>query len=380
MDFDFTDEQRMLKDSVERFVADEYEFERRKGYLAAPEGWSRDVWRRYAELGLLSLPFAEADGGLDGGPVETMIVMEAFGRGLAVDPYLATVVLGGGVLRLGASPAQRAALVPALIAGRKLLAFAHVESQSRYDLADVTTSARADGTGWILNGAKRFVLHGGCADQLIVSARVDGGRCDRDGLALFLIDAAAPGLVRRGYTLQDRFHAADVTLNNVRVGADALIGEAGAALPLIEQVTDCAIAALCSEAVGCMARAHELTVEYLKVRKQFGVPIGSFQALQHRAVDMLVMIEQARSMAMFAAMMAAEPAPDARRRAIAAAKVQTGKSGRFVGQQAIQLHGGIGITEECQVGHYFRRLSMIEILFGDTDHHLAVLARDGGLG
>jgi pimeloyl-CoA dehydrogenase small subunit len=380
MDFDFTDEQRMLKDSVERLVADEYEFERRKGYLAAPEGWSRHVWRRYAELGLLSLPFAEADGGLDGGPVETMIVMEVFGRGLAVDPYLATVVLGGGVLRLGASPAQRAALVPALIAGRKLLAFAHVESQSRYDLADVTTSARADGTGWILNGAKRFVLHGGCADQLIVSARVDGGRCDRDGLALFLIDAAAPGLVRRGYTLQDRFHAADVTLNNVRVGADALIGEAGAALPLIEQVTDCAIAALCSEAVGCMARAHELTVEYLKVRKQFGVPIGSFQALQHRAVDMLVMIEQARSMAMFAAMMAAEPAPDARRRAIAAAKVQTGKSGRFVGQQAIQLHGGIGITEECQVGHYFRRLSMIEILFGDTDHHLAVLARDGGLG
>ena len=379
MDFDLTDEQSMLKDSVDRLVADRYSFEQRKAYLAAPEGWSRDLWRRYADMGLLSLPFAQGDGGLGGGPVETTIVMEAFGRALALEPYFSTVILAGGCLRAGASAAQRETLVPAIASGELLLGLAHSEAQSRYDLADVRTTAKRVGDHWVLNGQKRFVLHGDTANQLLVSARVSGDPRDRDGLALFLLDAQAAGVARRGYFMQDRLRAADIQLTNVRVADSALVGETGRALPIIEQAADQAIAALCAEAVGVMARAHEITVDYLKTRKQFGVAIGSFQALQHRAVDMLVMIEQARSMALFATMMAGESDPIERSKAMSAAKVQIGKSARFVGQQAVQLHGGIGVTEECHAAHYFRRLSMIELLLGDVDHHLVALARHGGL-
>lgn len=379
MNFDFNEEQRMLKDAVDRLVSDRYGFEQRARYLGEADGWSRELWASYAELGLLGLPFSEADGGFAGGPAETMIVMEAAGRGLLLEPYLSSVVLAGGLLASAANEAQRADVLPALIAGERLLAFAHSEAQSRFDLADVATSASRDGESWVLNGAKRYVLHGDCANQLIVSARVSGGRRDADGLALFLVDANAAGLSRRGYQTQDRLRAADITLDNVRVDAAALLGTAGQALPLIEKAVDGTVAALCAEAVGAMQQAFEMTVEYLKVRKQFGVLIGSFQVLQHRAVDMLVMIEQARSMAYYASMMAAEDDALERRRAIAAAKVQINRSARFVAQQAVQLHGGIGVTEECQVGHYMRRLSMIETLFGDADHHLAQLARDGGL-
>ena len=253
------------------------------------------------------------------------------------------------------------------------------EAQSRYDLADVQTTAQHDGTGWILNGSKRFVLNGDSADKLIVSARAAGNRSDRNGLALFLIDANAEGVQRRDYFTQDRLRAADIKLTNVRVDPEQVLGEPGAALPLIQRVTDEAIAALCAEAVGCMAKAHELTVDYMKNRKQFGVAIGSFQALQHRAVDMLVYIEQARSMALFATMMASESNAAERSKCMSAAKIQIGKSAKFVGQQAVQLHGGIGVTEECQAGHYLRRLSMIEVMFGDTDHHLALLSRSSGL-
>jgi len=379
MNFDLTDEQSMLKDSVERLLAERYDFDKRKNYLATADGWSRDMWQAYAEMGLLGLPFAEADGGLGGGPVDTMIIMEAIGRGLVLEPYLATVVLGGGLLRAAGSAKQRSELIPAILGGELLLAFAHAEAHSRYDLADVQTTAKRDGTGWILNGKKRFVLHGDVAQKLVVSARVAGNRRDRNGLALFLVDADAQGVSRRGYFTQDRLRAADIELSNVRVEAENVLGEPGSSLPLIERVTDEAIAALCAEAVGAMARAHEITVEYLKSRKQFGVTIGSFQALQHRAVDMLVLVEQARSMAYFATMMASETDAEERSKSISAAKIQIGKSAKFVGQQAVQLHGGIGVTEECHAGHYFRRLSMIEVLFGDTDHHLANLARSTGL-
>lgn len=379
MNFDFNEEQRMLKDAVDRLVADRYDFEQRARYLGEEDGWSRTLWASYAELGLLGLPFAEADGGFAGGPAETMIVMEAAGRGLLLEPYLATVVLAGGLLTNAASPAQRADILPAVIAGERLLAFAHSEAQARFDLADVATTARREDGEWVLDGCKRYVLHGDCADQLIVSARVSGGRRDADGLALFLVDANAAGLSRRGYQTQDRLRAADITLDGVRVSESALLGEAGRALPLIEKAVDAALAALCAEAVGAMQQAFDMTVEYLKMRKQFGVVIGSFQAIQHRTVDMLVMIEQARSMALYASMMVGEEDVLERRRAIAAAKVQINRSARFVAQQTVQLHGGIGVTEECQVGHYMRRLSMIEILFGDADFHLAHLARDGGL-
>lgn len=379
MNFDLNEEQRMLKDAVDRLVADQYDFDSRIRYKAEADGWSRQLWAQYAELGLLGMPFSEEDGGFNGGAVETMIVMEAVGRGLLLEPYLATVVLGGGLLRLAGSTGQRAELIPQLISGDLLLALAHSEAQARYELSDVLTTARRDGDGWVLDGTKHFVLHGDCADKLFVTARISGGQYDEDGIALFIVDANTPGLSRRGYQTQDGLRAADITLSQVRVAGDVLLGEAGNALPLLAEVVDQALAALCAEAVGAMERAYELTVEYLKIRKQFGVTIGSFQAIQHRAVDMLVYLEQARSMAMYASMMTAENNPIERRKAISAARVQIGNSARFISQQAVQLHGGIGVTEECQAGHYMRRLSMLEFMFGDTDYHLAQLAHDGGL-
>jgi alkylation response protein AidB-like acyl-CoA dehydrogenase len=305
--------------------------------------------------------------------------MEALGRALAVEPYLATVVLGGGCVRLGGNAAQRAAILPRIARGELQMALAHGEAQARYDLADIATTARREGDGWVLDGAKRLVLHGGSADLLLVSARVSGGRRERDGIGLFMVRADAAGLTRRSFPTQDRLRAADIELSGVVVPDSDVLGVAGAALPLIETVMAHAIAAVCAEAVGAMAAAHEETVEYLKVRKQFGVPIGSFQALQHRAVDMLVMVEQARSMALFATMMSDEPDTAERSRSLSAAKVQIGRSSRFVGQQGVQLHGGIGMTEECKIGHYLRRLSVIEIQFGSTEHHLTQLAHAGGL-
>jgi pimeloyl-CoA dehydrogenase small subunit len=379
MDFDLTDEQRLLKDSVDRLIADHYQFEQRKKYLAEPDGWSRDAWKQYAELGLLGLPFAEQHGGFGGGAVETMIVMEAFGRGLVLEPFFATVILGGGLLRRAGSPAQQQALIPELAQGKLKLAFAHVERQSRYVMADVATSARKDGAHWVLDGAKSIVLHGDCADRLLVTARVSGERRDRAGIGLFLVDPSAAGVIRRGYPTQDGLRAAEVTLSGVRVPVADMVGDVGAALPAIEHVVDEAIAALCAEAVGTMQVMHETTLEYLKTRQQFGRPIGQFQVLQHRSVDMLVALEQARSMAMFAAVMAGEEDAVERRRSMAAAKVQIGRSGKHIGQEAIQLHGGIGMTMEYKVGHYFKRMTMIDTLFGDADHHLSRVAEAGGL-
>lgn len=379
MDFDLNDDQRLLKESVERLLSDRYDFETRKQYMQEPDGWPRDLWRAYAELGLLGLPFSERHGGFGGGTVETMIVAEAFGRALALEPYFATVVLGGGALRLGAPETMLADLAPAIAEGRTLLAFAHHERQARYDLADVAVTAKKNSGGFGINGEKSLVLHGDVADQFVVSARLSGTRGDRDGLGLFLVDAKADGVLRRGYRTVDGWRAAEVSFANVQVPSSAVIGEAGAAMSLIERIVDLAIAFLAAEAVGAMAATHEMTVEYLKTRKQFGVPIGSFQVLQHRAADMLIAVEQARSMAYFATMMADEADPAERRKAISAAKVQIGRSARLVGQQAIQLHGGMGMTMEYKVGHYFKRMTAIDTLFGDADHHLAIVSRLGGL-
>jgi pimeloyl-CoA dehydrogenase small subunit len=380
MDFDLNDEQRLLKDSVDRLIADQYDFEQRKAYAQQPRGYDPKIWAQYAELGLLALPFAEADGGIGGGPVETMIVMEAFGRGLVLEPYIASVIMAGGIIRQGGSAAQKAALIAQIASGALKLAVGTQEAQSRFDLFDVATSAKPDGDGhWLLNGEKGVVLHGDTADAIIVSARETGGRRDTDGIGLFLVDAKLASVTRRGYATNDGTRACQLTLNNVRIGPNAIIGAPGKMYPLLERVMDQTIAALCAEAVGCMQALHDITLDYLKTRKQFGVPIGSFQVLQHRAADMFIALEQARSMAFFATMMADEPNAIERGKAMSAAKVQIGRSGNFIGKEAVQLAGGIGVTMEWKVGHYFKRLTMIDKMLGDADYHLTKLAAAGGL-
>ncbi|MGJ4950795.1 pimeloyl-CoA dehydrogenase small subunit [Bradyrhizobium sp. HKCCYLS20291] len=379
MDFDLTEEQRLLKDSIDGLLADAYDFDKRKLYMKEKGGWSRAMWSKLAEQGLLGLPFSEDDGGFGAGGVETMIVMEAMGRALVLEPYLATVVLSGGFLRHGGSAAQKEAHLPGIIDGSKTFAFAQLEKQSRYDLFDVATSAKKKGDGWVIDGEKFVVLNGENADTLIVTARTSGGQRDKSGIGVFVVPADAKGVTRKGYPTQDGLHAADITFTGVEVGADAVIGDAANGLPLIERVVDEARIALCAEAVGLMDESLSTTVEYIKTRKQFGVAIGSFQSLQHRASDMFVALEQARSMSMFATMAAEFDDAKERATSIAAAKVQIGKSAKFVGQQAIQLHGGIGMTMEAKIGHYFKRLTMIESTFGDTDYHMRRVSEAGGL-
>jgi pimeloyl-CoA dehydrogenase small subunit len=379
MDFDLSEEQRLLKESVDGLLGDAYDFDSRKKYMKEPGGWSKAIWGRFAEQGLLGLPFAEDDGGFGAGAVETMIVMEALGRALVIEPYLATVVIGGGLLRHGGSAAQKEAHIPSIIDGSKTFAFAQLEKNSRYDLADVATSAKKKGDGWVIDGEKFVVLNGEAADTLIVTARTKGGQRDAGGIGVFLVSANAKGVTKKAYPTQDGLHAADITFTGVEAGSDAVIGDPENALPLIERVVDEARTALCSEAVGLMDESLKATVEYLKTRKQFGVPIGSFQTLQHRAADMFVALEQARSMSMFATMACDFEDAKERATAVAAAKVQIGKSGKFVGQQSIQLHGGIGMTMEAKIGHYFKRLTMIENTFGDTEYHLRRVTANGGL-
>ena len=304
MDFDLSEEQRLLKESIDGLLTDSYDFDARKKYQKEKGGWSKAVWSKLAEQGLLGLPFAEADGGFGAGAVETMIVMEALGKALVLEPYLATVVIGGGFLRHGGSAEQKAAHIPGIIDGSKTFAFAQLEKNSRYDLGDVATTAKKKGAGWVIDGEKFVVLNGENADTLIVTARTKGGQRDKTGIGVFLVPANAKGVTRKGYPTQDGLHAADITLTGVEVGADAAIGDPENGLALIERVVDEARTAMCAEAVGAMDESLKSTVEYLKTRKQFGVPIGSFQTLQHRAADMFVALEQARSMSMFATMAA----------------------------------------------------------------------------
>jgi pimeloyl-CoA dehydrogenase small subunit len=371
MDFEYTEEQRLLRESLDRLLGDSYEFAQRKAYMAAPEGFSRAMWAQYAELGLLGLPFAEAQGGFGGGGVETMIVMEALGRVIALEPYLATVVLAGTALKLGASDAQQEALIPKIVDGSLRLAWAHGERQARYDLNDVVTTATKMAGSWRLDGAKSVVVHGDSADRLIVSARIAGDRHDPDGIGLFLVDPEASGVARRAYPMRDGTRAADVALSGVEAEP---LGEPGAALPVIERVVEAGIAATSAEAVGTMETMLNMTVEYMKTRVQFGKPIGENQALQHRATEMMIAMEQGRSLAMLAAVMIDDE--DAARRAhdLSTAKVGVGQAARFVSQNAVQLHGGIGMTDEYAIGHYFRRCMVIEHSFGDTSYHLSKLA------
>ncbi|MFV0298877.1 MAG: acyl-CoA dehydrogenase family protein [Hyphomicrobiaceae bacterium] len=382
MDLELSEEQQLLKDSINGLLARRYPdvVKTRDEMARQPRGYSEAGWKELAEQGLAAIPFAEEDGGLGQGSVEMMIVGEAIGRTLALEPFYATVVLGGGILRHAASAGQRRALVPEIAAGNMTLALATQEKQSRFDLFDVATTAKTDGSGgYVLEGEKMVVVNGDSADKLIVSARISGDRRAKDGIGLFLVDGKASGVSRRGYPTQDGGRAADISLSSVKVSKADVLGEPGKGLAALERTADEAIAYLAAEAVGAMEVAHETTLEYLKTRKQFGVLIGSFQVLQHRSVDMFTALEQSRSITLFGTMMAGEDDATERRRAMHAVKVQIGKSGRLIGQDAVQLHGGIGMTREYKVSHYFKRLTMIELAHGNVDHHLRQLAELGGL-
>ena len=369
MDFSFTEEQTLLRNSVQGLLAAKYDFDARRKIVKSADGWSPEIWAQFAEMGLLAAPFTEEQGGFGGGAIETMIVMEEMGRNLVVEPYLETVVIAGGFLREGANADQQAAHIPGIVDGSTVWAFAYAEPQGRYNLADLVTTAKKDGEGYVLNGYKAVVLGAPWAQKLIVTARTSGGQRDRDGVSVFIVDKSAAGVSTRDYPTVDGRRASEITFENVKLGADALIGTEGKGLPLVEKITDQAIAALSAEAVGCMGELNKATVEYCKTRKQFGVPIGKFQVLQHRMVDMFMAYEQSVSMTYMVNLKLEEDEAE-RIKAAAGAKVQIGKAGRFVGQQSVQLHGGMGMTDELNVGHYFKRLTMIDTQFGNIDYQL----------
>ena len=370
MDFSLTEEQRLLKDSADRFVRESCPLDRRRALVSGEPGYSEESWRRMAALGWLGAGVPETYGGIGGGPVETMLLMEAFGAGLVPEPYFPSVVLGGGLVAAAGSEAQKQALLPALAAGDLKLAFACVEIQAGYDLFDVETTAERRGGGYVVNGAKGVVLGAPTADRIIVCARTAGGSRDRDGIGLFLVDRAANGVRLRGYPTVDGLRAAEVAFENVAVEEDAVLGDPGGAWPAIEAVEERAVAALCAEAVGAMDAIVRGTAEYLKTRKQFGRPIGTFQVLQHQLADMVIALEEARSMAYAATLRLDEPDALLRAKTISGAKHVIGRNGRLIGQRGIQLHGGMGMTEEMDVGHYFKRLTVIDLTFGDHAHHL----------
>jgi alkylation response protein AidB-like acyl-CoA dehydrogenase len=365
MNFETSEEQQQLADSVARYLAAHYSFEQRKAIVHSATGISEPVWATFAEMGLTAIALPEADGGFGGGASELMAVMEAFGDALVVEPLLDNVLAGRLVARAG-SAVQRAALLPGLIDGSRRLAFASLEPGRRYALAPVLTTARADGAGWMLDGQKCVVAGAPSAHGLVVSARTPAGA------SLFVVDCTAPGVALNPSRTVDGMRVADVSLAGVKLGADALLGAEGAALPHIEEATDFATAQLCAEAVGAMKSANDATLDYMKQRKQFGVPIASFQVLQHRMVEMYISTEQARSMAILAASKVdGEADPVARGRAVSAAMIKIADAARQVSQESVQLHGGMGMTEELKVSHTFRRLTMIAQRFGDVDHHLA---------
>ena len=369
MDFSFSEEQTLLRNSVSKFLADRYDFEAFKKISRSEAGWSKEIWQQFAELGLMAAPLPEEFGGLGGGPVDTMIVMEEFGRALVVEPFVSTVVVGGGFVKHGGSQAMKEEWLGKIAGGETVMAFAFAEPQGRYNYADLATTAKKAGSAYTLTGQKAVVLGAPHADTLIVTARTAGSQRDPDGVTVFLVDKNAAGVTCRDYPTIDGLRASEITFENVEVPAAHVVGEADNGLGLIERVTDEAIAAHASEAVGAMKVLLDATVEYAKTRKQFGVPIGKFQVLQHRMVDMFMNMEQTASITLMVTLKLDESDVE-RKKAASAAKVQLGKAGRFVGQQAVQIHGGMGMTDELNVGHYFKRLTMLDTLYGNIDHHL----------
>ena len=370
MNFDFTEEQVMLRDSVARFVQDEYGFDIRQRIVKSDDGFSWDNWRTFAELGWLSIPFAEEHGGFGGDAVDIMVVMEQLGKGLVVEPYFATVLLFGGLLQRAGSAEQQGAIIPQIIEGNCQGAFAYLERHSRYELADVKTTAVADGDGYRISGEKVVVFNGANADHVIVSARTRGEQSDEDGISLFLVKADAAGIEKIPYRMMDGQVVANLVFTDVPVPAANLVGELNSGYPLIEAVAMEANLALAAEGLGIMEQLNAKTVEYTKTRKQFGVAIGSFQALQHRMVDTFMAYEQTKSL-LYRAVCALTDEKEDAAAAVHALKVMLDVAGKQVYGEAIQLHGGMGITDELDIGHYAKRLMMINTSFGNGDYHQA---------
>lgn len=369
MDFTYTETQTMLRDMLARFLADTYDFDSRQKMIARDGGRDPGIWKALAtELGILGAPFSEAHGGLGGGALENQIMMEELGKVIAIEPWLQTIILGGEALKASGG-AMADAMIPQIIAGECQIAFAYAEPQGRYDLANLRTSAKRDGAGYVLNGHKSVVIAAPWATHLLVSARTGGSQREHSGVSLFLIDAATPGIVRRDYPTVDGFQASEIYFENVAIPGDALLGDEGAGLPLIEAIIDAATVGVCAEACGVTQKLLHGTLDYTKQRQQFGQPIGRFQVLQHRMADMFIEVEQAASITLMGTLKLGLPASE-RMAAVSACKAKVASACKFVGQNAVQTHGGIGITQELAIGHYFKRATMIESQFGSADFHL----------
>lgn len=371
MNFNLSEEQAMIRDSIARFVVDNYDTDKRNAIVAQEHGYSAGNWQQFAELGWLSIPFAEEHGGFGGGPVDTMVIMQEFGRGLVAEPYLATVLLFGGLLRAGASAELQAELIPQIIEGELQGAFAYAERQSRYEMHDIATRATEENGNWVLDGEKTVVLNGGAAQKIIVAARTSGEQADEAGITLLLVDAGAAGVERTIYRMTDGKEAANIRLS--QVVAEAVLGEVGGGATVMAPVIDNARLAICADALGAMASLNAQTLEYCKNRKQFGVAIGTFQALQHRMVDMFGACENVKSL-LYRATCTADAGDEDARRSLLALKVMVGRAGRLIGGEAIQMHGGMGLSNELPVGHYVKRLMVINTLFGDADYHQQLFA------
>jgi alkylation response protein AidB-like acyl-CoA dehydrogenase len=373
MDFSYSEEQQMLKESISKFINQSYDWDSRQTIAKSDAGFSTEHWQLFAELGWLTVPFKEEDGGFGGSAIDLMVMMEEFGKGLLVEPFLANTVLAGTVLTEAANEEQKSALLAPMMEGKLQLAFAYAEPQSRYEVANVQCSAEATGNQLVINGHKSVVLNGETADKLLVSVRTSNATTDREGISLIWVDANAEGVRRKSYANVDGQRAADVWFDNVIVPKANLLGETVAAIDVIEMAIDKAALAVCAEAVGAMQVSLTKTVEYSKIRKQFKVTLSTFQALQHRMANMFVELEQARSILLMAAM-EMDRLDNQAAKALSAAKSRIGKAARLIGQESIQIHGGIGVTDELDVGHYFKRLTAIQFSFGSTDYHRARFA------
>jgi hypothetical protein len=369
MDIQLTEEQELLRSSVQRLLRDQYRLDARRKIMATDEGWSRKHWRAFADLGLCAAPFKESSGGLGGGLLATMIVMKEFGRNLVIEPYIETVVLAGGLIEEVGSSEQREAFLPDIMAGESIWALAWAEGRSRYDFNRVTTTARRQGENFVLNGTKSAVIGAPWSDRLIVSARTSGAPGDREGVSLFVVDRRSAGLHSQDFKTIDGRRAAELTLVDVAIPASQMLGAEGEGVAALEACRDRAIAALCSEAVGAMTELNATTLEYSKTRKQFGVAIGTFQVLQHRMVDMLIALEEAVSLTQHLNLALAAQEPRGTKLA-SGAKSKVGYAARFIAEQAVQLHGGMGMSDELNVGQYFKRIASINIQFGDPTYHL----------